>query len=184
MPSFPSGVSPVDRGTFTSTYIDYRGEKANVSLTYPLTVTDVELGAMLTALSGVTNAGLVSFSNTEWTGISPANAETYDEAEASVSVKAELVFQDNGLNTRSVSVPAPDASFVGDDGFTIVNTGTMATLITEIANVLNGGAGGTGTFAFMRGYIVNRSRNAKKPNIKPGIVEPGVGDLPGDAPGV
>lgn len=182
MPNFPPGASPHDKAIFTASYVDARGERATVTIDHDIAVTDVELSLMFEAMSSVTNAGLVSFQQTKITQIPVHTAIAFDEAESSASTKAELQFQNSSMQLRTVSVPAPDASFIGTDGFTILRTGDMATLITELENVLNGGSAGTGTFSFVRGYVVNRSRRAQRGNVRPNISEPGLTDEPGDAP--
>lgn len=182
MPFFPTGSLPHINGNFSMSLTDLRGEVASVSLQYEDTVTDEELDAVVANVAGVSNAGLFSHQRGIKTGIAPASALALDEGESSASVKAELVFQNNALVSRSVSIPAPDAQYIEADGFTIKNTGTMATAISAIQTVLNGGAAGTGSFVFARGYIVTKSRKTQKGNIRPSFEEPALGVSPSDAP--
>lgn len=184
MPNFPNTPAPTTKKNFSASYIDRTGELGTISLSIPDTVTQPELNTLASAIGAVTNAGLVSHTNTTKLAIKPTLAETLDENESSVSTKAELVFVDNALNTRSVSIPAPDAQFFDTDGKTVKNAGDMATAITNIALVLNGGATGTGTYTFQRGYLVNRSRKTYKPNAKPLLAEPAALTKPGDDPAV
>lgn len=180
MPNFPISVLPATVKNYSASFIDTNGDTASISLTPPATVTDAELEAVTDAVAGVTNAGLVSSVISTKTGIAPQKAVAFDEANNSVTEKAELVFQNNALVTRSVSIPAPDAQFL--DGKTVLNTGDMAAAISAIELVLNGGAGGNGTFSYARGYKVSRSRATDRPNIKPNRQEPGLLDAPSDAP--
>lgn len=184
MPSFPAGTSPASIKNFSVSLIDYRGETGTVSVNVPATVTQEELETLAVRVGGVSNAGLYAYTTTEKDAISPAVATAYDDNEGSVSVKAELVFIDNNLQTRSFSIPAPDAQFVGEDGVSITNTGGMALVISQLLLILNGGAGATppgGTFAFARGYIVTKSRKTKRGNTRPNFTEPGILP-PTDAP--
>lgn len=182
MPYFPAGVLPSEQGNLSASLIDFRGEVASISLQYDTTVIQSELDDVISNLSAVTNAGLVSYQSGTKVAIAPASALAYDEGESSASVKAELVFQNNLSQTRSVSVPAPDAQYIDTDGFSIKNTGTMATLISAITLVLNGGASGSGSFVFARGYIVTKARKTSKGNIRPSFSEPLLTTPPSDAP--
>lgn len=182
MPRFPIGSLPANTGTISASLIDRNGDVASVSVELLDTVTDAEAEAMALAVADVSNAGLLSYVQSAKTAINPKNARAYDEAESSVASKAELVFADNSLKTRSVSVPAPDAQYIVNK--VVQNTGAMATLITAIENVLNGGALGSGTFVFQRGYFVSRSRKAEKGVVTPQFSEPVIAVPPGDEPGV
>jgi len=180
MPRFPIGAIASNLGSFSASLIDRNGEIGSVSLELLDTVTDAEAEAVGLAVADVSNAGLLSYGIAKKTAVNPKNTTAYDEAESSVASKAELVFADNSLRTRSVSVPAPDAQFIVNK--VVQNTGAMATLISAIELVLNGGAGGSGTFVYQRGYFVSRTRKTSKGVVTPNFTEPGL-QAPSDAPG-
>jgi len=180
MPTFPVGVLPATVKSYSASFIDTNGDQASISLSPADTVLDAELDAVTSAVAGVTNAGLVASVKSTKIGIAPKKARAFDEANNSVTEKAELVFQDNALVTRSVSIPAPDAQYLSAG--TVLNTGNMASAISAIELVLNGGVGGSGTFSFSRGYKVSRSRSTNRPNVIPTIEEPGLLDAPSQSP--
>jgi len=184
MPRFTAGSVPAIIGNFSASLIDRTGDVGSVSLEIADTVDAQELTDLSAFIGDVSNAGLVSYVTSVRTGINPKIATAYDDAESKVDTKAELVFMDNNLKTRSVSIPAPDAQYFStEDGKTVLNTGNMAQLISQIALVLNGGALGTGTFVYQRGYLVTRSRKASVPKTKPAFTEP-LALPPSDAPAV
>lgn len=172
MPRFPVAVVPAVLGNFSASYIDRTGDKGTVSLEVEDTVDALELTNLSAMIGDVSNAGLVSYTTSVRTAIDPTQATAYDDAESKVETKAELVFMNGQLKTRSVSIPAPDSQYFAEDGKTVEKVGNMSALIDQIALVLNGGALGSGTYTYQRGYLVTRSRKASKPNVKPSFSEP------------
>lgn len=188
MPDFPGAPAPAPQTarSFTVRFLDPAGDVGSTSLSgYSSDVTSAELADVRTALGNMSNAAVISTTNSLQMRISKALATAYDEAYANVEIRLVLVFENSAFEKRTVTVPAPDASFFQADGITLDPENTQAAaLISALLVVFNKaeGAGPAGDYAFLRGYL-DRGRGAPSQRVIPQIAEPGEGDLPPEGPG-
>jgi len=98
--------------------------------------------------------------------------------------KLVLVFENDSLDIKQVTVPAPDLTCFLKDRVTvdIDNTDVLAA-INAILNVINAGTPAN-TYKFVRGYRSDRMRKLPKSKFTPLVLEPGAGDLPPEEPGL
>jgi hypothetical protein len=200
MPDFPSDAVAVPRitsSTFTVNLLASGGDIASVQFSdVPVTVAGLELADARAAVGNLSNAAVNSTTFSGVVEVAKTKINPLDEAYASASTKLVLVFQDNQLNIKTIAIPAPDESYFGGDGVTMI-TPSMAGLATSpayilaqaiivIVAVLNGGAGAitAGTFALLSGYRSERTRKLNKPRTVRASIEPGAGILPPALPGV
>jgi hypothetical protein len=169
MPDF-QGAAPVEYNTYNVNLISVGGDVSSVGVEFADTVIPAELLAFRAAVGGISN-GAVFKTNTGYVlEKSKALSVPLDEAHSSVKMKMKLVFQNALLEVKEIGIPAPDASYFVGDGRTVVTpsgaaaAGTparlMSTYVQAIALVLNGGAGGTGTYQYVRGYRSGDGRPA------------------------
>lgn len=189
MPDFPPAgdVPRINTRSFNIDFLCVGGDHGFSSLDQiAAAVSGLELANLRTALGNMSNGVIVSTAQTESVVVNQAAAEVapLDEAFSSVGTRAVMVFQNDDLDTRSVSVPAPDASLFESDGVTLNRTNGLvnAAIIAALA-VINGGAAGTGTYAYLRGYRQEVSRKLPKGRTSKAPIEPGAGVNPPDAPG-
>lgn len=187
MPRYPSGVTPVAKVSTFVTLVDYAGRSSTVGVD-GVAITPTEISDLQNAIADLSNAAAVKRSNSVGDEIPVNLGETHDEAYASVTDKLVLVFQDASLSKRTVSIPAPDASLFGADGQTAITpdggaaAGEPAKLLADAIAAIIVALGGT--YAYVGGYLSTRSRGGVGLTARPSIVEPGLTDVPGDAPGV
>lgn len=186
MPRYPVAATPVAKVNTSITLIDYAGRSSTVGVEGPA-ITAPQIAAVQNTIADLSNAAAVRRANTVGDEIPISQAATFDEAYASVSDKLVLVFQDESLNKRTVSVPAPDASLFGADGMTAITpdsgaaAGEPAKLLGDAVAALTVALGGT--YAYVGGYLATRSRAGGGLSFRPTIAEPGVGENPGENPG-
>lgn len=190
MPDYPTGVTPVVTDSFNMHVISVGNDAGDVSIAIDTTVTGAELATLRTRLGALTNAAVQSTTRSTKDSISAGLAVPLDESHSSPAQKMVLVFENSLLETRQIAVPAPDASYFGTDGISVIlpNGGAAAgspakllfDAIAQCVLVLNGGALGSGDFLFLRGYRSQFSRRMPKPRgaaatpIEPsGAIEPG-----------
>jgi hypothetical protein len=184
MPDFPGAVTPLVTEIISIGYVDVSGQKSNTTISdVPPTVTAQEVTDLRIALGNISNAGVISASATAREYINTVDAVTHDEAFASVSQRLVFVFQNAAGNVRSVSTPAPDLSLfqanrttVNRENALIINAGD------EIANVLNGGTAGSGTYELVRVYRSEVSRRLPREHDVPEVIEPDAEALPPGGP--
>lgn len=161
MPDF-QGSAPVEKNTYNVSVIAVGGDTSSVGIDFLDTVIPAELLAFRAAVGGISNAAVFK-TNTGYILEKAKNLSVpLDEAHSSVKMKMKLVFQDETLDVKEIGIPAPDASYFVGDGRTVVSpsasaaAGTpaklMSTYVQAIALVLNGGAAGSGTYQYVRGY--------------------------------
>ena len=184
MPYLDAGITLVDKRAYTVSLVGFSGDKTSVSLSdYPATVTPAELTDFAEKLGALTNAGVYGMTSTSKSETAPTQAVVFDEAYAGVEMKAIMVFQDlNTLKTLQIGIPAPDASIFGTDGNT-VNSAQADVLAFIVATQLVLNKAGA-DYAYVRGYRAGRTRQIPRSNVMGIKSEPGVGDLPADAPAV
>jgi hypothetical protein len=194
MPDFPAvGVAPrITPNNFTISLLASGGDKTSVQFNdLENTVAGAELATLRERIGALSNAAVHQTTFSSLVQVSLARVNPLDESYSSASVKMILSFQDNNLELKNVAIPAPDESYFGSDGITIItpdvgaSAGSPAKLlgdaIAQIALVLNGGAGAitAGTFAFLKGYRSQQSRKlppsrSARPSIEPlATTEPG-----------
>jgi len=197
MPDFPLAVDAPRRNerSFTVTFLCAGGDTASVQISnIPVAVTGAELADVRNAVGNLSNGAVVATATTENVSIAQTLAEPLDESYSDAATKLVLVFQNADQELVTLAVPAPDESYFGTDGVTVVTPtpgGTagapstiLAAALTEIQVVLNGGSTGSGTYQFLRGYRSVRSRRLPRPRTARPTVEPGAGVIPGPGPGV
>jgi hypothetical protein len=199
MPDFPTTqVAP--RRVTNSYSIDLLaagGDAAGVQLTdIATTVAGAELALVRTSVGNISNAAVRNTSFTEKVAVSDTNINPLDEAFADASTKLVLVFQDDDMELRTIAIPAPDASFFGTDGVSLIPAdggaaaGTPARILADalaiITLVMNGGAlaDPAGTFSFLKGYRSRRTSRLPRPRTSRPVVEPSGGVLPPAEPGL
>lgn len=185
MPALPASPTPTGVATFTISYIDSGGEETTTSINdFDPSVTSVQLSAVQVALGNLSNAAVFSQQTTAKVATSRANVTPFDESFAEGSTKLVLVFENDFLDIKQVTVPAPDLSCFISDRVTVdtANTDVVAA-INAILNVINAGTPAN-TFKFVRGYRSDRVRKLPKSKFTPLVLEPGAGDLPPEAPGL
>lgn len=170
MPNFQASPTPVESNTYTVNLVSVGGDTSSVGVDFLDTVTPTELLSFRAAIGGISNGAVFKTTTGYHVEISKGRAVPLDEAHSSVKMKMKLVFQDDTLDVKEIGVPAPDASYFVGDGRTVVTpssaaaAGTpaklMSTYIQAIAAVLNGGAAGTGTYVYIRGYRSGDGRPA------------------------
>jgi len=162
--------------TVTVTVRDLGGEVATVSVEGGTTVLDAAASAFANAVGNASNARAEAYNQTN-PAYADENAIPFDEAYASVSTKAVLVFQNPSRDVRKIMLPAPDASLFAADGFTIDPAQTQAAaLITATLAILPAG------YEYVRGFKSTKTRKTGKVRSAVTPAEPGAGDLPADAP--
>lgn len=183
--------TPVSVRTVGVTFLTVGGDTASVSLTDLGSVTDGQVTTLKNALAALSNAVTIATNNTNKVAVNPAAQTAFDEAHSTAGVKMVLTFQDADLNIRNIAIPAPDASFFGLDGVTVIAPddgaaeGTPARLLDTAISVITAiiqTDGGTYTYA--GGYRSDRARKTRRPRILPSVAEPGVGDTPPGLPAV
>lgn len=186
MPRYPVAATPVARVTTTLTFADYAGRTSTIGVD-GVPVTAPQIAAIQNSLADLSNAALIRRFNSVGDEIPISQANTFDEAYASISDKLVLVFQDGSLDKRTVSVPAPDAALFGADGQTAIApdagaaAGEPAKLLADAVAALEVGLGGT--YAYVGGYLSTRSRAGGGLTFRPTIAEPGAGEVPDENPG-
>ena len=161
MPDF-QGAAPVEYNSYNVSLIAVGGDNSSVGIDFLDTVVPAELLAFRAAVGGISNAAVFKTSTSYFLEKAKNLSVPLDEAHSSVKMKMKLVFQNNALDVKEIAIPAPDASYFVGDGRTVVSpnasaaAGTpaklMSTYIQAIAAVLNGGAAGSGTYQYVRGY--------------------------------
>lgn len=192
MPTFPDvGTAPRKTArSFTVSLLAAGGDDTSVQIAdIPTTVTGLELAAARDAVGNLSNAAVIKTTNSETVEIAVSRANPFDEAYASASTKLIATFQDEDLELRSLAIPAPDESYFGSDGVTMITPNAGATVgtapqvlaaaISDILNVINGGALGAGTFVLLNGFRSERTRKLAKPRNVRVSVEPTAGEFPG-----
>jgi hypothetical protein len=164
---------------------DFTGKPATANIEAGAEATPAQLIAVRTGIGNMSNARVMeTATKTGVKQINPANPlnTTYDEAYATVDVKAVFVFQNDDGDVQYVRVPAPDASIFQTDGETVlepvVGSPTL-TPVTAMVTALNASTP-AGTWIYVRAY---KEGSAARGRVPLPIGEPGAG-TPGDAPGV
>lgn len=190
MPDWSAGAG-VSQASVNFEFLCAGGDRASVNI-------DGVNGDMLTAtvaalrgaIAALTNAVPVSQSLTSAQRAPLGVDNPLDESYSSAGMKMVLQFQNALLELKSIAIPAPDEQYFGPDGVTVVTPDSGATAgsapelldnaITAILSAINTGGG---TFAYIGGYRVERSRRTVRPRVVRASVEPAVGQNPGDEPG-
>lgn len=180
MPDFPSGVTPVQGGSVTYSFLAAGGDKASVQI--PANA-DGDPALVRTALGNLSNAALYAMAITDRTEVPISTVNPFDESYSSASEKLILQWQDENLDLRSLAVPAPDESYFAADGVTLDLSGVAAASVSALTTFFNAGTP-AGTWTFVRGYRTSRSRSQRPPRSARPSVEPGALGVPGDEPGL
>jgi len=189
MPSNFGTATVITKRRFEMTWLTIGGDSPKTAINeIPSATTDANLNAMALALAALSNAAHKSDNRTTHREVSTATLVAYDEAYADAKTRLILVFQNDGLDTKEVSVPAPDAALFGTDGFTAIEPGLddpspgleLTAAISAVLAVINTGGG---SYAYIAGY---RSPLPAGASVRPlpNPEEPGVGNAPSDLPAV
>jgi len=178
MPKLP--VSPVkDTSVFTVSLIASGGDLTSTSVSdFDATVTGAQLTTLQESIGDLSNAGVYGQTVSVKRETSKANTTVLDESFSSAGTKAIFVFQDDNLNTRQITVPAPDASIFTIDGIT-VNTANALVIAFKnaVLAVINAGTV-AGTYSLVRGYRAEHSRKIPRSHYSPLLIEPSGGVNP------
>lgn len=181
MPDFPEGVTPVESGSVTFSFLASGGDKASVQI--PLNA-DGDAALVRAALGDLSNAALFAVAETERSEVPLSEVNPFDESYSSASEKLILQWQDATLATRSLAVPAPDESYFASDGVTLDTTdSTVSASVGALTTYFNAGDP-AGTWSFVRGYRSSRSRAQRPPRTVRASVEPGATSVPPEEPGL
>jgi hypothetical protein len=159
----------------TVTLRDLGGEVARVSVSAG-SFTGAQALAFATAVGQISNARVESLSTT--TVNTYSLVLPFDEAYASVTVKAMLIYQN--LSTGQVvrvEIPAPDASIFLADGVTVNAQNTLVLAVSGAIQAIIGSG-----FTLRRAFLSQRSRRIIARPLAPGSAEPGTGQLPPGEP--
>lgn len=165
------------------------GDNSSTHLTEtPAAATDANIAALADALSDLSNAAIKKRRTTKSIEKSIALLTAFDEAYADANTKLVLQFQNAALDIKETTIPAPDASFFGGDGYTAIvpdDAGSDAQILldTAIAAWLTVYNTGGGTYAYLGGFRSPLPGGASVRTL-PGIAEPGVGGEPPPEPGL
>lgn len=180
--------TPVASASTTVRLLGSGGDQAAVSIEHASSVTDGQITGLKTNIGRMSNAVPIKTTRSVINAVKITDQNPYDESYSSVSTKLVLQFQNDLLDTREVSIPAPDEQLFGTDGVTAIapdasaTAGTAAEIlgtgINTILAVINAGGG---TWAYLGGYRSENTRSHRKPKTVRPSIEP-TGD-PGDAPG-
>lgn len=195
MPPFPPAAAILSKSSFVVTFLCAGGDKATVKIDdIDASVTSVQTINLRSALGRLSNGGVIADNLTASRSIAETQAAVYDEAYAEAQTKMVLVFQDEDQNLKTIAVPAPDASYFGSDGVSIIalDSGTpsapptpaqiLYASVTDILTVLNL-PGGAGTYALLKGYRSKRAGKLPRPRTNVVPVEPLAADVPPPDPG-
>jgi len=192
MPDFPL-VAVAPRRTarsFTVSMLAAGGDEASVQIAdVPVSVDGTQLALARTAIGNLTNAAVVKTTVSETVEVAATRVNPLDESYASASTKLVLTFQDEDLELRSIAIPAPDESYFGPDGVTMIAPNDsaaagspaliLANALEVILEVINGT---TGTFQLLGGFRSERTRKLTKPKTVRTSVEPTSTTEPGPEP--
>lgn len=185
MPYFPTGATIVNKSQISLSFVDWQGERASVLLEIPSTsaANTSGIAGWSQDVAEASNAALLKRNVKGSSEINPAVAEAFDEANASVYQKANLVFQNDDLETVTFAIPAPDASIFAADRKTVDPANTLVAAIISTTLILLNGTGGTDdSYAYVRGYASSYSNRGSGSAVLPTIVEPGETSLPPGEP--
>lgn len=199
MPDFPveDAAHPrIESDTFNVHFVAAGSDEADVSLSdLAATVTGAELATLRTNWGNLSNAAVQKTTRSAMQEVSKAVISPLDESYSDAASKMILVFENALLQSKQVAIPAPDESYFGLDGISIITpngaaaAGTPARLLFDAIDatidVLNGGAAADpqGTWLFLRGYRSNFGRKLPKPRGTARVsLEPEVGQEPGPEP--
>lgn len=196
MPPFPPAAAILSKSSFTVTFLCAGGDKATVKIDdIDDSVTSVQTINLRSAIARLSNGGAIADNLTAQRSIAETQAEVYDEAYAEAQTKMVLVFQDEDQNLKTIAIPAPDASYFGSDGVSIIplDSGTPAApptpaqilyaSVTDILTVLNLPAA-SGTYELLKGYRSKRAGKLPRPRTVVTLSEPSAASVPPPDPGV
>jgi hypothetical protein len=180
MPRFPVGAaSSRSVSSTTVSFMDYSGRRRSINVPHALSATEQERIDMANAIGDASNAAVVSRQTTAGVEVTPSDpdVEVYDETYSSVGTHARLTFQNNDGNIIGVNIPAPDATILLDDRFTVRPD---LAAIGAILTVINAGGG---SYVYRSGYLTGGKVKGRRPAVMPAtIVEPGPTDQPPGGP--
>lgn len=146
-------------------FVDHTGDLRSVQVISASTVTDAEIEAMVADMQAISRASIFEVNVTEcyYSQWQASNAE--EDVWENVSTNLVALFKDDSANSQNGYIPAPiDDIFVdGTDNPDGTNTDLTDWLVSTIT-VLDGGAGGSGTFSAIQGRLTHRTdRNQATP---------------------
>lgn len=152
MPNFPALAPITVTKKAIATFKDASGQVLDFPLeSLPIEATQLQIDTWISAMSDMSNAGLMRSSVAEITAIPEADVTALDDAESSITARAVLTFQNESFVTRTFSIPAPDLSLFDPSGENVLSPGESALVdayVDAALAVLN--AGGN-TFSYYGG---------------------------------
>lgn len=184
MPNFPASAAVVETKRASISWKDAAGKTANTGLDdLPLAATEAQIEAWIGANGDMSNAGIAKHVIAVQNEIAQGNIQAWDEAESSVTARANFTFQDDNLIIRTFTVPAPDLSIFDSTGLSVLPTNALVSgYVNAALAVLNAGDP-AGTFQFIRGVRSDVARGARRVPSRPNTAEPSGGVNPPAAPG-
>jgi hypothetical protein len=184
MPNFPAAAAVKETKRASIAFKDSAGKVTNVGLDdLPIDATTVNIQAWIGSMGDMSNAGISKHVVAEQNQIAEGNIQAYDEAESSVTARANFTFQDDLLETRTFTVPAPDLSIFDSTGLAVNPANTLVSgYINAALAVLNAGTV-AGTYQFIRGVRSDVARGARRVPSRPNTAEPSGGVNPPALPG-
>lgn len=191
MPDWSAGAG-VQTKTATIEWLATGGDRAATQIDgLNSGVLDATLPGVRAALAAMSNAVPIAQTMSNKAQAQLGVDAPYDEAYSEASSKMILQFQNATLDTRRISIPAPDAQFFSADGVTVIAPDNAATagsapellgnavgLLLAMLNV------GGGTYAYIGGYRSIRSRSLPRGRTVVQPIEPVADEPPGDEPGL
>lgn len=191
MPVVDPGVARTTATSVQSQIMDVRGKVRTASIVVSPDATALSIGLIHDAIGNATNGAQLSRNSSSIDEVINPLADGvvfFDESYSTTEQVAVFYFQDDSGEVRTLELPAPDLSMFLASNREIIDPGNTRALaiITAVEGALNAGDP-AGTFTYSRGYLATRRSSRARTRTVPGvlqIVEPGVGELPGEAPGV
>lgn len=146
--------------------IDASGDKATVSWRVPVTVINSEIEAAAAAYQAVTQASLYKITVAEIYGSVEDQNNAQNDQRDSVYDRLGILVRDAAANADNLPVLAPEADTMLADADEFDPTSTfLPTWFTTGLALLNGGAGGSGTFGVISARYSERSEINKAVTI-------------------
>jgi len=181
MPVFPDDT--VSARNLSMSFVGVGGDTATIQIDgVDSSVLQATIEALADDIASVTNMGMYRLTNTLYEEVGKQNALAFDEAYSSPAETLVLEFQTPTLLTRTLRIPAPDASYFLPDGVTFdrgAPSSVADDVIVGFQNVINAGGG---EYEYVRGYRATRGRKAAIPRVQPQVEEPSGAFLPPAAP--
>lgn len=184
MPNFPAAAPVKETKRASISWKDAAGKSASIGLDdLPVDASTANIQAWIGSMGDMSNAGIAKHVVSEQNQIAEGRIQAYDEAESSVTARVNFTFQDDDLETRTFTVPAPDLSIFDSTGLVVIPTNALVSgYVTAALAVINAGTP-VGTYQFIRGVRSDVARGSRKVPSRPNTSEPAGGVNPPALPG-